>query len=139
MWGSRYVLGGDTDITTAQSESFLELCCRVVSSQSVRACRESDSTAAAPPALSETFAATTTTAISKPEMSSNPKASRPRVFSAASKPPLATPTVAAPPCTLRTSTADPDGSGSRPYETRAIARKRSTIFSQVPSRLQVTR
>ena len=87
-----------------------------------------------PPMLSETCAAVTTTAISRPIVSTNAKVLRPDLFSATSKPLIAAPTVDAP-CTLRASIADPDGSGSRSSDTRTILRKRPTIFSQVPSRL----
>src|SRR5664279_5553767 len=75
------------------------------------------STAAMPPTLSDTLAATTTTAMRRPSVSTTPKVLRPEIFLPASYPLVGLVTVDAP-RTLRASMTPAEGSGSRPSDRR---------------------
>jgi hypothetical protein len=85
-----------------------------------------------PPTLSDMFAATTTTAIKSPRVSTIPKVLRPLIFFPASNPLVFLLTVAAA-RTERASTMPADGAPSRPSFVRTAAARRSAMRSQVPS------
>src|SRR5665213_3537116 len=88
-------------------------------------------TAAIPPTLSDTLAATTTTAMRSPRVSTTPKALRPEIFFPASYPLVGVVTVEAP-RTLRASMTPAEGSASRPSRSRTCSRSRSQTRSQTP-------
>src|SRR5664280_2443370 len=89
------------------------------------------STAAIPPTLSDTLAATTTTAMRRPSVSTTPKVLRPEIFLPASYPLVGLVTVDAP-RTLRASMTPAEGSGSRPSRSRTWSRSRSHTRSHTP-------
>src|SRR5664280_689460 len=89
------------------------------------------STAAIPPTLSDTLAATTTTAMRSPRVSTTPKVVRPETFFPASYPLVGLVTVEAP-LTLRASMTPADGCASRPSRSRTWSRSRSQTRSQTP-------
>src|SRR5664280_1982815 len=70
-----------------------------------------------PPTLSDTLAATTTTAMRRPSVSTTPKVLSPEIFLPASYPLVGLVTVDAP-RTLRASMTPAEGSGSRPSDRR---------------------